>query len=784
MTDYSDALVLVWHVAALEAGALGHTMIEPGHFFVALCKVCDIPLDRLAVNEPGAMEDYRRGVIESEIEQLRQVFFSVKLDPTRFRRRLRAEVTSNGRGAGDGIIHRSPGSRELFARAENLCMTHADRTVRPMHVLWALVESENGPWARVLDEMQVDLQALLQVVENAPEPDDGVAQAGQPGNDAMPRKCRTPFLDAFGRDITKLACEGKLAPVIGRKDEIRRMAQILLQARRNNVILVGEAGVGKTCVVEGFAQRITAEECHEDLRSKRIVEISLNSLVAGTKYRGEFEERLQSLLSEASGNPDIILFIDEVHSLVGAGAASGSMDAAAIMKPALARGDIRCIGATTTAEYRQSIEKDQALARRFQIVWVEEPTREEALEILRGLRPWLEEEHHGLKISDEALAAAVDLSARYIKDQRLPDKAVEIVDEACAQARLKTITRMEDGGEIGRADIANVVSIRARVPVDRLTGDKAALLRDMEKLLRGRVKGQEEAISQLSETIRAAYAGLTEPNRPQGVFLFLGPTGTGKTELAKALAELLYDDEENLIRFDMSEYAERHTIAKLIGAPPGYIRSEEEGELTSAIRTKPASVVLLDEIEKAHPDVHQLFLQVFDDGRLTDSHGRRASFNESIIIMTSNLGSQVVKRIGPSWDSEPDAAEAHEQQERIMESVRDAMRPEFINRIDKLVFFTPLSREVVRQIIDKILVGLRERLGSRSVALELDESAYDVLVSEGYNEEYGARHMQRAVQRLIVEPLSSQIVNGKLEKGSKVVVSASDGKISLTPAEA
>ena len=514
------------------------------------------------------------------------------------------------------------------------------------------------------------------------------------------------------------------------------------------------------------------------------------SLVAGTKYRGEFEERMQGLIREVTEADDVILFIDEVHTILGAGAAEGSVDAANILKPALTRGDLRCIGATTIGEYRKHIEKDPALERRFQMVWVDEPTREEAVEILRGLRPRFEE-HHGLQITDEAIEAAVELSMRYLPDFRLPDKAIDLIDQACASGRIATLSAFSDlaaVASIGRPEVAAVVAQRCRLPVERLTEDDAARLLRMEEALRRRVIGQEEAVRAVSEAVRTARAGLKDPRRPIGVFLFVGTTGTGKTELAKALAEFLFDDEERLIRIDMSEYMEKHTVSRLIGAPPGYVGYEEEGQLTGPVRSNPYSVVLFDEVEKAHPDVFDIFLQIFDDGRLTDARGRRASFSETVIILTSNLGNRIegaARAIGlqlAGAAAKAGDAEQEAYRRRIMDAVKGALRPELLNRIQRTVFFFPLSQESLRQIIDKILGGLRQRLRGRRVNVELTEAAYALLMQEGSHPQFGAREMERAIDRLLVQPLGKALLEGRFTEGTTVCVDARDGELVLEDA--
>jgi ATP-dependent Clp protease ATP-binding subunit ClpC len=567
---------------------------------------------------------------------------------------------------------------------------------------------------------------------------------------------------------------------------MRAVARVLAQKVKSNAILIGEAGVGKTCIVEGLAQKLAGASPPPTLEGKRLVEVSMAGLVAGTKYRGEFEARMEALLTEVTESKDTILFIDEVHTALGAGG-RGASDAANILKPALARGDLSCVAATTIAEYRKHIEKDPALQRRFQVVWIDEPSGEEALQILRGLRPRFEE-HHGLEITDAGIKAAVELSQRYLPDHRLPDKAIDLIDQACARVRIASIssgTGMPAAGTIGLPEVAAVVAQRCRLPVERLTEDEAQRLLRMEETLGRRVIGQDEAIRAVSEAVRSARTGLKDPRRPIGVFLFVGATGTGKTELAKALADFLFDSERRLVRIDMSEYMERHSVSRLIGAPPGYIGHGEEGVLTGPIRTNPYSVVLFDEVEKAHPEVLNIFLQIFEDGCLTDARGRRVSFAETVIILTSNLGSQEGVPARPlgfdlhRGDGEETAARRRAYRDRILKAVQGAVRPELLNRITRIVFFYRLGPVVVRQIIDKILAHLHWRLRERQIEIDLTDAAYDLLMEEGYDPTFGAREMERAFDRLLVQPLARALLEGRIFKGSRVRADACDGVLVL-----
>ncbi len=688
-------------------------------------------------------------------------------------------------------------------------------------------------------------------------------------------------LERFAVDLTKLAEEGKLDPVIGREKEIRQVIEILSRRQKNNPVLIGEAGVGKTAVVEGLAQEIVKGNVPDTLKNKRILALDMGALLAGTKYRGEFEERLKSIIEEVKSRDDVILFIDEIHNVVGAGAAEGAMDAANILKPALARGEFQVIGATTLDEYRKYIEKDPALERRFQPVFISEPSPETTVEILKGLRPRYEK-HHGVKISDEAIEAAVKLTGRYIQDRRLPDKAIDVVDQAAAKKKIEAVyqkasvdelkkrleeiekklkeakdeerakleaekaeierklkeleekqdldgkikeleekikkldeqikeaeekedidketelkiekaklekelkllkKRKEEGVSydvvVTEEDVAKVVSDWSGVPVSKMLEEEREKLLNMEDYLHKRIVNQEEAIRAVCEAIRRARAGVSDPRRPLGSFLFLGPTGVGKTELAKALAEFLFGDEDALIRLDMSEFKEEHSVAKLIGAPPGYVGYEEGGKLTEAVRRRPYSVILLDEIEKAHPRVFDLFLQVLDDGRLTDSHGRTVSFRNTVIIMTSNLGSEFLRDMMNNKEimRDPDKfKEAFEvAKKRILDLVKSYFRPEFLNRIDEIVVFSPLTKDHILQIVDLQIEQLRKRLKEQEMDIELTQSAKELLAEEGFDPLMGARPLRRAIQRYIENRVSELILQGELKEGYKVVVDAKDG---------
>ncbi|MCX6972371.1 MAG: ATP-dependent Clp protease ATP-binding subunit [Verrucomicrobia bacterium] len=677
---------------------------------------------------------------------------------------------------------------------------------KPVHVLFSLLREPDPIFDDCLASIGGDRKLLVDALEICVLAE-GFADYGWDADGKIPLPGDKPKRDAksdakpkkpsalahFGRDLNRLAKAGKLAPVIGRKPEMLKIAQTLLQSRKCNVILVGEAGVGKTGIVEGLAQRIAQGKVPEELKATRIIELSMSLLVAGTKYRGEFEERVQAVIKEASTDSNIVLFLDEIHTLMGAGKAGGSMDAANILKPALARGEIRVIGATTIAEYRLHIEKDAALERRFQKVDVEEPTPDEALEILRGIRTRMEE-HHGIKITDGAISAAVEWSVRYLPDFRLPDKAIDLLDTACAQAKFLTFGAWASrphkdsitGGTpmlpcaVDREQIAAVVASRCKIPVGTLTEDEGQRLRSMEEALGKRVKGQDAAIKTVSEAVRLARTGLGNPNRPVGSFLFVGPSGTGKTELAKALAEFLFHNESSLVRFDMSEFMEEHSVSKLIGAPPGYKGCDEEGQLTGKVRTRPYSVVLFDEIEKAHPRVLDIFLQIFDEGTLTDASGRKCGFRNAVIILTSNLGSgELAAKKEMGFGAKPeDAAEIQARMdERIRAAIKSHLRPELVNRLSSIVQFHQLAPADIREIVGKCLAALNARLAERQIVVSLSPEVVDLLVKEGFSPEYGARELERTIERLISKPLAEAILAGSIKLGETVLAEIANEEV-------
>ena len=792
--NLSEASQIAFTIATYETQALKNKFIDTEHLFLGLCKIEDI----IAIGKEAIQnitdEEWER--IYNEVIEFRDFLINKGIEPKKTRRRLRKIIYESDLEKGEFSGHRTQRCKEVFKIAEKICIKEQKEKIELKDLFLAIIIQGSHLLDRLFSELSIEKETLLEGTPFFSEKekafsirDSSVTVLEEKEKNKAREKARTdietPYLDKFGRDLTKLAKEGKLSPCIGRKEEIKKIAQILLQKRKNNPILVGEAGVGKTCIVEGLAQRIAQGKVPNNLRNLRIIEITMSGLVARTIYRGQFEERLENLIKEASSSPNIVLFIDEIHTLIGAGSGSGALDAANILKPALARGDIKCIGATTTNEYRQYIEKDPALERRFQVVWVEEPTPEETLEILKGLREGFEK-YYKIKIPDKVLEKAVEFSIRYLTDFRLPDKAIDIIDQACSKKLLKSLSFskevLDTEKELTVEDIAVVVSERAKIPVLYLTEEESQRLLKLEEFLFERIKGQDHVVKEVAESIRMAKAGFKDPKKPLS-FAFFGPTGTGKTEFAKALAEFLLFDENKLITFDMSEYQQKHEIAKLLGSPPGYIGYEEEGLFSKKIRTNPYSVVLFDEVEKAHPDVFDLFLQILDEGRITDNHGKKINFSETIIIFASNLGSNAFIPISPR--KEIGFVKAYEEkeesyEEKVMESVKNFFKPEFLNRIHKILIFKPLTEEAVRKILLKIIKNLNKRLSSKNVEVILDKSAEEFIIKKGYSQTYGARELERTVDKFITEPISKIILEGKIKEGTKIKISLKEEKLTFT----
>ncbi len=730
-----------------------------------------------------------------------------------------------------GQIYATPRIAQLMQTAASEADRLKDEFIGTEHLLIAITRDERGEAARILKGFGIDQEKVFQALQKL--------RGGHRVTDAR-AESKYRSLEKYGRDLTELARQGKLDPVIGREEEIKRVMQILTRRTKNNPVIVGDAGVGKTAIAEGLAQKIAADDVPDSLKGRRVIALDMGGLVAGSKFRGEFEERLKAVMDEVrQSKGEVILFIDEMHTVVGAGAAEGAIDASNMLKPALAHGELQCVGATTIDEYRKFIEKDKALERRLQPVFLSEPSVETTIEMLRGLRPRYEA-HHKIKISDEALEAAAKLSQRYISDRHLPDKAIDLIDEAASklridtesappevktlEQRLKQLTNEEEAAsqrqeyeraaqlkaerlrleeEYNRAKnnwlerekidkivneehIAKLISNWTGIPVSQMLEGEAEKLLHMEDRIHERLVNQEEAVTAISEAIRRSRAGLKDPKRPIGSFMFLGPTGVGKTELARTLAWFLFDDEEAMVRLDMSEYQERHTVSRLIGAPPGYIGFEEGGQLTEAVRRRPYRVVLLDEIEKAHPDVFNTLLQIMDDGRLTDGHGRTVDFKNIVVIMTSNTGVELIKREGTiGFTPQKGGTKARQQsyddmKQKVMTEVRKTFRPEFINRLDDIIVFHELTEGQLRNIVDLMVKDLQGRLSERKLKLEITGAAKSWLAKAGFDPIFGARPLRRAVERYVENPLSTQVLRGEFNDGDIIVVDLVDDTLTFT----
>ena len=731
----------------------------------------------------------------------------------------------------------TPRARRVIENSYREAVRFKAAQIGTEHILIAILREGDCVASRLLNTMGISVQKLyIDLLAAMGEDAPSIKDEMQRGNSGK-RGSSTPALDSYSRNLTQMALDGKLDPVIGREHEIQRVIQILSRRTKNNPCLIGEPGVGKTAVVEGLAQRIAAGDVPDTIADKRVMTLDLSGMVAGSKYRGEFEERIKKVIAEVVEAKDVLLFIDEIHTIIGAGGAEGALDASNILKPSLARGELQLIGATTINEYRKYIEKDSALERRFQPVTVDEPSEEESIAILKGLRSRYEE-HHRVEITDDALEAAVKLSSRYINDRFLPDKAIDLIDEAASKVRLSNYTKpskikdyeaqiddleeekesairdeaYEKAGDIkkkqeklkekirltlekwekeketrklvvGENEVADVVAGWTKIPVKKLAQEESERLKNLEGILHERVVGQEEAVTAVSKAIRRGRIGLKDPKRPIGSFLFLGPTGVGKTELSKALAEAMFGTESSLIRVDMSEYMEKHSVSKMIGSPPGYVGYEEGGQLSEKVRRNPYSVILFDEIEKAHPDVFNILLQVLDDGHITDAQGRKIDFKNTIIIMTSNAGAENIiapKRLG--FGVATDAKADHEfMKGRVMEEVKRLFKPEFLNRIDEIIVFHQLTKEHMKGIADIMLRGIEKRSKEQlDITLTVNEAAKDLLIDKGYDDKYGARPLRRTIQSLLEDKMAEEILDGKLKKGVNVEVDCEEGKLTFT----
>jgi len=771
------------------------------------------------------------GLINEKEGMAARVFYELNIPFDDIRSAIR-EVVNEGTSESYEHIPFTPRAKKVLELSLREALQMGHNYIGTEHILLGLLKEGEGVAARVLNSMGITLDIVKDKVKELlskqsyySEPEKTISERNQ--------KKVLKMLAQYGRDLTLLAQEGKLDPLIGRKKEIDRMIQILSRRTKNNPILIGESGVGKTAIVEGLAQFICSKKVPSNLSGKRIFTLDLGSLVAGSRYRGDFEERLKKVLAEIKDDGNIILFIDEVHTLVGAGAAEGAIDAASILKPMLSRGEIQTIGATTINEYRKYVEKDKALERRFQPIYINEPTVYETIEILKGLKDRYET-FHGLDITEDAIVSAAKLSHRYISDRFLPDKAIDLIDEAASRSRVRTLTAPPDlkeleinidkiAGEKKKAieaqdfekaaqlrdkekqlikekreieeinirtkkvdrevvdenEITEVLSSWTGIPVYKLTSSESSKLLGMEDDFHKRVIGQDEAIKTVSKAIRRSRSGLKDPKRPIGSFMFLGPSGVGKTELARTIAEFLFEKEEALIQIDMSEYMEKHSVSKLVGSPPGYVGYDEGGQLTEMVRRKPYSVILLDEIEKAHPDVFNILLQIFEDGHLTDSQGKRVDFKNTVLIMTSNLGAREIQKNNPMGFKKINTEDLSydEIKEKVMSGLKQAFRPEFLNRIDEVIVFHKLQKQQIYNIMDLMMSRVQQQLELQGIIIELKKSAKDLLLEKGYDSTMGARPMRRCIQNLIEDPISEKLISGEIKSGQRIEVSAKDKKI-------
>ena len=785
----------------------GHNQIDTEHILLAL------------IEQP-------QGVISQLLEIL-------KIDAENFKERLdyilRTSPKANIFGGGAGQVFITPRVKRIIDQANQEANRLKDEYISTEHIFLAILGEKNTPAVRLLEDLGITRQRVLDAIDEL--------RGGQKVTDPK-AESRYRTLEKYSRDLTTMAREGKLDPVIGRDTEILRLIQILCRRTKNNPVLIGEAGVGKTAIVEGLSQQIATNDVPEILMGKRVVSLDLGAMIAGSRFRGEFEERLKAAIEEIQRSEgEIILFIDELHTVVGAGAAQGAMDASSMLKPALARGELQCVGATTLDEYHKHIEKDAALERRFAPVYVEEPSVDDTIDMLRGLRDRYEA-HHKVTFSDDALVEAAKLSARYVTDRRLPDKAIDLIDEAAAKLRVALYSLPEDlkelKSEIDRLlkeeeqagverdyeraarmkserlrieeefngkrdkweqdhkldevvdinDIAEVINQWTGIPVSQMMEDEKEKLLQMEARIHERLVNQKEAVAAVADAIRRARSGLKDPRRPIGSFIFIGPSGVGKTELAKALAEFMFDDEEAMVRIDMSEYREQHSVSRLFGAPPGYVGYEEGGQLTEAVRRRPYRVVLFDEIEKAHPEVWNALLQILDDGRLTDGQGRVVDFRNTVLIMTSNLGTEYVNHSGTLGflGSQTEGDKANE--EKISKALKDAFRPEFLNRIDEIILFSPLSKDDMRKIVSLQMQDIQNRLSEHGLKVELTEYAIEWMANEGYDPAFGARPLKRALQKHVESPLSVSLLSGEFTRGDTVLVDIEDDKVVFKKKEA